>query len=103
NPPRGRCSPHRQRRPPSPPALPARHAHRIEFRCHRFARRLTFPSSRPAPVRRRYGRVTEKGGPCDPSSKNDAGGTPASELLPDYRKVVHPIGEGLCRVLPPAA
>jgi len=27
--------------------------------------------------------VTEKGGPCDPTTKHDAGGTPASKLLSD--------------------
>src|SRR5215467_6331376 len=30
-----------------------------------------------------------KGDPCDPSSKNDAGRTPASSLLSSYRKNLH--------------
>lgn len=33
--------------------------------------------------------VTEKGGPCDPFAKTDAGGTPATKLLPEYRRNLH--------------
>jgi hypothetical protein len=30
--------------------------------------------------------ITEKGGPCDPTTQKDAGGTPASQLVSSYRK-----------------
>src|SRR6266566_8773997 len=31
-----------------------------------------------------------QGGPCDPSTKNHAGGTPASSLLRGYHTLLHP-------------
>src|SRR5437588_6498460 len=41
-----------------------------------------------------------QGGPCDPTTKNDAGGTPASKLLSDYRKRLPENCGSLCQALP---
>ena len=64
------------------------------------------PGSRQRPLicRQRRGRVHKvgrcgahrqinfgsQGGPCDPSTKNHAGGTPASSLLRGYHTLLHP-------------
>src|ERR1019366_7416098 len=42
--------------------------------------------------------VGHKGGPCDPSTKNDAGGTPASEFIRAYRGVLSARSRGVCPV-----
>src|ERR1017187_1828926 len=44
-----------------------------------------------------------QGGPCDPTSTKDAGGTPASQLRPEYRKRVPANRAGLRPTLPSTA
>src|SRR5437588_12154921 len=41
-----------------------------------------------------------QGGPCDPSTKNHAGGTPAASLLRGYHTLLHPRGRKVRTTLP---
>src|SRR5208282_6919099 len=41
-----------------------------------------------------------QGGPCDPSTQNHAGGTPASSLLAGYHTTLHPLRRKIRTTLP---
>src|SRR6266702_2125628 len=41
--------------------------------------------------------------PCDPSTQNDAGRTPASSLLGSYHAALHSLDRAVCPALPPLA
>src|SRR6266852_5248047 len=41
-----------------------------------------------------------QGGPCDPSTQNHAGGTPASSLLRGYHTTLYPLGRKIRTTLP---
>jgi hypothetical protein len=47
--------------------------------------------------------ITEKGGPCDPTTQKDAGGTPASQLVSSYRKNLRPHRLRVRGAFPPVA
>src|ERR1700758_991084 len=46
--------------------------------------------------------ITEKGGPRDPTTQQDAGGNPASQLLPSYRKNLRSHRPRFCGIFSPA-
>src|SRR5260370_34394877 len=45
-------------------------------------------------------KVGSQGGPCDPSTKNHAGGTPATSLLRGYHTTLYPLGGKIRATLP---
>src|SRR5215472_1623821 len=44
-----------------------------------------------------------QGGPCDPFTNDNAGGTPASKLFSEYRAGLRPCGSSIGCAFPPAA